>query len=677
MSSSANRWRFDEAIEWLTRAPIVPLSRPLVYTRGQRAAVVGFRQRCVHEHADDLWIVATHTTSNEARILEYTLSLRYGIPTLPFVARKGGSTGGYVHDQEILSRIFVSIDTEAAVLKLMREYSLSREHPHHRAQTRDGNRKTVIVTLCGDKRGKTPMHRIAIAGNDAAGRKALEAKGFSVRGTGKNSSSWRFESAHKEYGKLLERVHEIQHAFPGAIIIQNARLGGKKKNPKDGNSLPCTAASSVKPGMALFDETGGYDVVATVAQVEKMDYVYDLNIEHTHNFIANGIVTHNCIYSWRGAEIEHLNSFDSTFRGAKTVLLEQNYRSTRTILTAANNVISKNVRRKEKNLFTEKETGEPIIVYGGRNEMDEAWFVASSITNLLEEGTAPGEIAVLYRENFQSRALEEALLHNDVPYRVLGVRFFERAEVKDVLSYLRASLNPKSKQDVGRIIAVPPRGIGKTTLEKIFAGVELTGAARDKVAAFSQTLAKIKLAAETLPASEAVRFAFEASGIERMLKADTEEGEERIQNVRELVNLATRFDDVHSEESPTEGIERLLEEAALQSEQDTLNDVRSAVSLMTVHASKGLEFDAVFVTGLEQGLFPSIRDDTRDPEEERRLFYVALTRARKRLFLSHARERMKYGSREFTLPSEFLQDIDQRLWTTPHIKRGLLEDTIE
>jgi DNA helicase-2/ATP-dependent DNA helicase PcrA len=378
------------------------------------------------------------------------------------------------------------------------------------------------------------------------------------------------------------------------------------------------------------------------------------------------------IYSWRGAQMEHLLSFEEVFPGAKTVLLEQNYRSTRTILAAANSVIAKNRNRREKNLFTENDTGEPVQVYGARNEVDEAWYVAQNIAALLESGERAGEIAILYRENFQSRALEEALLAHDVPYRVLGVRFYERAEVKDVLSYLRAAMNPKNKQDMARIVAVPPRGIGKVTLEKMLAGEQISGATGVKVAAFRDMLAKISHAAATLPPSEAVKYAAEASGIEEWLKQDTERGEERLGNIRELVNLAVRYD---SETCP-EGLERLLEEAALQSEQDNLaeKEERSGVSLMTVHASKGLEFDAVFVTGLEQGLFPSIRDDNRDPEEERRLFYVAVTRARKRLFLSYAHERFKYGQREGTIPSEFLDDIDARLMVHSRPKRSLLDE---
>ena len=367
------------------------------------------------------------------------------------------------------------------------------------------------------------------------------------------------------------------------------------------------------------------------------------------------------IYSWRGSDMGLMLNFETEFPGAKVILLEQNYRSTRTILTAANAVIEKNAHRKPKKLFTENGTGEAIALYGARNDLDEAWFVAQTARHLIENGTKANEIAILYRENFQSRALEEAFLSLSVPYRVLGTRFFERKEIKDVLAYVRASLNARGKSDMARAASAVSRGIGKVTLEKMLAGDRdaLSKAARGKVDAFQNTLTEIRYAVATLPTSEAIRFAAERSGMEKMLREDTEEGRERLENVRELVNLAVRFDGM----TPPEGVERLLEEAALQSDQDELDETADAVSLMTVHASKGLEFDAVFVTGLEQGLFPAIRADDaeRDPEEERRLFYVALTRARKRVLLSYAGERMRWGSREHTLPSEFLEDIDSRL----------------
>ncbi|MEK7132436.1 MAG: UvrD-helicase domain-containing protein [Patescibacteria group bacterium] len=381
------------------------------------------------------------------------------------------------------------------------------------------------------------------------------------------------------------------------------------------------------------------------------------------------------IYQWRGADMANLLSFEKNFLNSTVILLEQNYRSTRTILAAANSVIEKNSNRIPKTLFSEGKTGEPIAIYGAMDERGEAWFVVEQSALLINKGVSAHEIAVLYRENSQSRVLEEAFLHAGLPYRVLGTRFFERKEVKDVLSYLRAVLNPKSKNDIMRIVGVPPRGIGKVTLEKMLAGESL-GAAGAKVAKFQESLAKIREAVNILPASEAVKFCIEESGIQKMYADKTEESRERLGNVRELANLAAKYEN----DEPPSGIERLLEEAALQSEQDQLDITKEkgGVSLMTVHASKGLEFDAVFVVGLEQGLFPSLRDDQeRDPEEERRLFYVALTRARKHLFLIYAHERTKYGSREGAMPSEFLSDIDPRLMKYATEEAGGKEDIIE
>jgi DNA helicase-2/ATP-dependent DNA helicase PcrA len=380
--------------------------------------------------------------------------------------------------------------------------------------------------------------------------------------------------------------------------------------------------------------------------------------------------TDQSIYSWRGAEMEHLLNFEDAFPGAHVVLLEQNYRSTRTIIAAANGVIARNTKRHAKNLFTENQTGDPIHIYAGGNEVDEAWYIAQTIQKLIKEGIHADEIAILYRENFQSRVLEEACLGFGVPYRVLGTKFYERKEVKDVLSFIRAAMNTESRADFARAASAVPRGIGKVTIDKVFEGGEasLTGAAKIKIDTLRTILNHIYQACITLPASEAVRFALETSGVESSL-GQTDEGKERLENVHELVNLAVRYDEF----VPPEGVERLMEDAALESDQDELTEKRPEVALMTIHASKGLEFDVVFVTGLEQGLFPSIREGTRDPEEERRLFYVALTRARKTLHLTHAKQRMKYGSREFALRSEFIGDIDTRLVAAPP-KRGLLDD---
>jgi len=375
-----------------------------------------------------------------------------------------------------------------------------------------------------------------------------------------------------------------------------------------------------------------------------------------NNICVVGDIDQN-VYSWRGARIEHLLAFQDVFPNTKTVTLEQNYRSTQNILAAANDIISRNTKRLEKTLFTKNEEGEPVSLFTGHTEKDEAIFVAETSRTLIEEGTPAREIAVLYRANFQSRVLEEAFLTRDIPYRVLGTRFFNRKEVKDVLAYARAAQNPKSRGDIARIVSMPPRGIGKKTLAYMLEGREaqLTPAAQQKVSQFNEMLAQIADYARTKSASETLRLIVRASGLETHLMKLGEEGVERLENVKELVSLATNYDSLGSPEA----LDKLLEDAALLGEQDSLSDGADAVSLMTAHASKGLEFDVVFVVGLEEGLFPHARhDESADEEEERRLFYVALTRARKKVFLSHAMTRQMYGTRDITMPSQFLGDID-------------------
>lgn len=378
------------------------------------------------------------------------------------------------------------------------------------------------------------------------------------------------------------------------------------------------------------------------------------------------------IYGWRGADIKNILKFEEDYPSAKSILLEQNYRSTQTILSAANKIIEKNIYRKKKNLFTKNEEGGKIKIYTAYDESDEANFVANTVRDLIQKDKVnPNEIAVLFRANFQSRALEESFLRKTIPYTLLGTKFFERREVKDTLSYIRAACNPDSLSDIKRIINTPTRGIGKTTVLKIMEGKErdLPSATLMKVQYFRNILKDIERKINTEKASEVVKFVLQASGLERSFKDEGDD--ERLENVRELVTLATKFD---TEDFPIPtGIEKLLEEASLASDQDDLDKKVSdrevpqdSVKLMTVHASKGLEFDYVFITGLEQELFPHSRSNTEhvtpeQSEEERRLFYVALTRARKNLFLSHANVRTIFGSKNVTIPSEFISDIDEDL----------------
>ena len=370
------------------------------------------------------------------------------------------------------------------------------------------------------------------------------------------------------------------------------------------------------------------------------------------------------IYGWRGAQIENMLLFEKKY-GGEVVVLEENYRSTKAILSAANSLILNNTNRPEKNLFTKNPDGEPISLYIAGDGGDEALFVARKIQELTKAGlTSSGEVrpakpqdfAVLYRANFQSRAIEEKLLDAGIPYQVLGTRFFERKEVKDALSFVKAALY-ETPMDIARVANVPPRGIGKVTLLKLLSHQP----AGEKVAVFKKLLARIKERASALAPAELIKFVIRESGMERAYREDKLEGAEHLENLRELVSLASRH----------ETIEPFLESAALASDQDELKEEKNQVRMMTVHAAKGLEFPYVFIIGLEEGLFPYERDpstssgqgtDTKDSlEEERRLMYVALTRAQKKLYLSYAMMRTIFGNTDVRTNSQFLDELPAEL----------------
>lgn len=380
------------------------------------------------------------------------------------------------------------------------------------------------------------------------------------------------------------------------------------------------------------------------------------------NLCVVGDVDQN-IYSWRGADIKNILQFERHFPSAKIIMLEENYRSTQTIIEASNDIIEKNVNRPTKKVFTNNHQGELIQLYAAMGGQEEAEYVALTAKGLIKNGTSPSDIAILFRTNFQSRALEEAFINYGVPYQMLGTKFFERREIKDILSVLRFALNPSSTNDLTRIINTPPRGIGKVTLLKIVEGHRdtLPAKTKEKVDAFYALIEKIAEFAVTHPVHETIAFIMRETGIETEFKQGGEEGLERLENVRELVSLGTKY----AEYGPEEAIEHLLEDAALGSDQDELKEKEEldAVRLMTIHSSKGLEFPYVFITGLEEGLFPHERlgEEKTDTEEERRLFYVALTRAEKKVFLSYAHMRTIFGQQRVNAPSSFLHDIRSEL----------------
>lgn len=370
------------------------------------------------------------------------------------------------------------------------------------------------------------------------------------------------------------------------------------------------------------------------------------------------------IYSWRGADFTNLLRFEKDFPGATIVLLEENYRSTQNILSAANQIIAKNKQRHEKNLFTQNETGSQIGLYSSLDEEDEAKFITEKARELISHGENPNEIAVLYRANFQSRVIEEACLQFGVPYQVLGTKFFERKEIKDIIAFIRASRNPDDWESKKRIINIPPRGIGATTLLKLASGQfeSLPVKMQAKINLFNLLLENINTFSEQNKPAEVIKFILEKTGLKELLEENGEEGLERLENIKEFVSVATKYDNLPQEEA----LEAMLTEIALATDQDELSRDNPGIKLMTVHAAKGLEFNHVFVAGLEQDLFPHapMGNEKRDDEEERRLFYVAITRAKKKLFLSYAQTRLVFGQRRVNMPSEFIFDIDDELIET-------------
>ncbi len=426
-----------------------------------------------------------------------------------------------------------------------------------------------------------------------------------------------------------------------------------------------------------YVKTWCYIHVDEYQDTNHVQYMITKLLSEVHKNIAVvGDIDQN-IYSWRGASIKNILNFEKDYPEAKIVLLEENYRSTQTILTVANRIIEKNKMRREKTLFTKNGEGEKVGLFTAYDEVEEASFIARRSKQLITSGISPAEIAVLFRANFQSRALEEAFLREEVPYQVLGVRFFERKEVKDILSYVRTAGNPESSGDLRRIINVPPRGIGKVTLLKILAGKEqeLPPAMRGKIASFRKLLAELKQRLDTTALSEAIKWIVTESGIEAELKRGGTDENERLENIKELVTFATRYDYPRDGTARGDSIDKFLGDVALQSDQDELKEEKNAVRLMTVHSSKGLEFEYVFISGLEEGLFPHERLNQEHQgegakEEERRLFYVALTRAKKKVFLTYAGVRTIFGSRQVTIPSEFIFDIDEEFLEAENYMEG-------
>ncbi len=373
------------------------------------------------------------------------------------------------------------------------------------------------------------------------------------------------------------------------------------------------------------------------------------------------------IYSWRGANYRNILNFEHDFKNAKVVLLEQNYRSTKNILDAANFVIKNNKMKKDKNLWTDNEVGNKIKYHKAENELDEAEYVTKEIMKLIENGVSNKDIAVLYRTNAQSRNMEEVLLKENIPYKVVGsFYFYNRKEIKDLIAYLKLIYNEYDDSSLERIINVPKRGIGLKTIENINTNALLKGCSlydaieSGKELEFKKLIEELRLDSENLSLTELVDDILAKTGIKKELESeDSIESDIKIEYLEEFKTITKNFE----EKNGIVSLEDFLAEISLVSDIEEHKNNTDVVTLMTVHSAKGLEFDYVFIIGLEEGIFPHTNSlfEPSDLEEERRLCYVAITRAKKGLFLVNAKRRTIYGMESFNAPSRFIGEISEDL----------------
>lgn len=480
-----------------------------------------------------------------------------------------------------------------------------------------------------------------------------------------------FETKVSEVYKLYQkRLNENNALDFGDLIFRTVRLFQESPDV-----------------LARYQDLFRYILIDEYQDTNRAQYVLTKLLAEKHKNLCVVGDDDQSIYRWRGADIGNILNFEQDYPGCLVIRLERNYRSTQTILSIANKVIARNTGRKGKNLWTETQGGEKAVAYVGSDDRDEARFVVEEIVRL-SRAPMPGEhkvrpysdFAIFYRTNAQSRGFEDELRRNRVPYTIFGgMKFYERKEIKDILSYLRVLVNTKDSVNLKRIINVPARGLGTKSEEalEVFASeyeiplyeamkragevTALNSGAKKKIQDFYALMEALRVFAESEGSVGAViDKVIDDSGYREMLETEgTVESEGRLENLDELLNVAGEFE----KSNPDAKLFDFLDQIALSSDTDTYDPEKGMVPMMTLHLAKGLEFPVVFLVGLEEGLFPHSRslDDPDEMEEERRLCYVGVTRARKKLFLTLAARRRLYGGEQFNLPSRFLDEMPEEL----------------
>jgi len=639
---------------------------------------IGLKARCNQEKADKMWILKICKSKSEATYWENYYSFKYGIPTTVFFNRNREM----VLTQTQINRIFKQIDTIERANRLMKDLLINKEVAHFIPQgTTPKNPlfkklRVRLTMFSSDKKSlQSPWdyHRVSVYTGNIKFKQEIKKLGFSAR-KGKRKNDWRLEISSLDYKKIEQIAHKIQ-SINDEIEIQKTAILIKHKNVKQ-RKFSLQPASHAHPSMLIPIKSNSKILEDEIIKVEKKQYkgyVYDLNVQNVHNYIANGIVVHNSIYAFRGADFRNILNFEKDYPGAKIVILAQNYRSTQNILNTAKHIINKNIYQKEKNLWTKNPKGKPIIITEAINEIAEREFIIEELKSLQQKsGLNLKDFAVLYRTNAQSRALEEGFIRHKIPYKIVGtVKFYQRKEIKDILAYLKLVLYPDDLVSLQRIINIPPRGIGRVTIEKILKDwpnprYQNFGVGVKK---FNELINKARKIAKNKSLTELLNFLLEETKYKDYLQKtyneksyleNIPEYERRWQNVQELFSVVKQYND----------LKEFLDNCALLSEEDEMparerggETKKDLVNLMTLHAAKGLEFSAAFISGCEEGLFPHARSmlNPLEMEEERRLCYVGITRAKEYLYLTFAQRRTLYGLTQANPPSRFLADIPKKL----------------
>jgi DNA helicase-2/ATP-dependent DNA helicase PcrA len=643
----------------------------------------GLKVRGNQEKADQVWILRVCPTRDEAYYWESYYAFQYGIPTTVFHV-----TGRHMRmSQPLINRLYDNVDTPERAEQLLCDLKLDPRYPHYVPKAKL-LRHVVNLRYFGDQRRseQTPWnaHRVSINCDDKKLRAKMEARGYATR-AGKRQT-WRAEFSRLHFEEAQTLAEELSKAGGDLEIVTGAFLCETRAGiPARRFSL--MPVSHLHPSMRVAVFHGGQIVEDEVAEVQWEHYrgkVYDLEVADVHNYLAEGVAVHNSIYKWRGADFRNIQRFREQNPGLTQIVLEENYRSTQTILDAARGVIDKNKQRTRKNLFTQRSGGTAISVYEAYNQDDEAQYVVDTIRQLIKkEQFKLSDFAVFYRTNAQSRAIEDTFVRMGVPYRLVGgLRFYSRREIKDVLAYLRLVHNPHDAVSLARVINVPARGIGAKTIETLDEVARQSGRtlyqlvsdlaridtplpgvstkARQSLLAFAQLIDRwIDSPQRARSVAELMDLVLRDSGYFKYVNDGTDEGRDRWDNIKELRNVASDYTEALGDDP----LAHFLEDVALVADVDSLKDQVDAPVLMTLHAAKGLEFPVVFITGMEEGLLPHSRslEDPDEMAEERRLCYVGITRAKDRVFLSYAFRRTMWGSSDVATPSRFLSDIPTQL----------------